>query len=96
MASRWGIGRAMQIQTFLGSVFSIVSETNAAARDEQLLAFTFRAGCKERDVAEDRNAGPVKDNALVWRLFSTCTIHLPLSIAFHNASYEASESKSIQ
>ena len=30
-------------------------------------AFTCRAGCKERDVSESRNAGPVKCNGLVWR-----------------------------
>src|SRR5262249_44508277 len=30
-------------------------------------AFTCRAGCKERDVSEDRNAGPVKCNALLCR-----------------------------
>ena len=27
-------------------------------------AFTCRAGCKERDVSKNRNAGPVKCNAL--------------------------------
>src|SRR2546425_12679504 len=28
-------------------------------------AFTCRAGCKERDVSKNRNAGPVKCNALL-------------------------------
>jgi hypothetical protein len=30
-------------------------------------AFTCRAGCKERDVSKNRNAGPVKCNALISR-----------------------------
>src|SRR2546423_1779925 len=32
---------------------------------DRTTAFTCRAGCKERDVSKNRDAGPVKCNALV-------------------------------
>jgi len=32
-----------------------------------MTAFTCRAGCKERDASKNRNAGPVKCNALLSR-----------------------------
>ena len=49
-------------------------------------AFTCRAGCKERVVSKNRNAGPVKCNALLdrdfrWRLFSLQVLDIALQVA---------------
>jgi hypothetical protein len=38
--------------------------TEATSCRTRTTAFTCRAGCKERDVSKNRNAGPVKCNAL--------------------------------
>jgi hypothetical protein len=41
-----------------------IREVTTAERFSSTTAFTCRAGCKERDATKNRNAGPVKCNAL--------------------------------